>query len=110
MEYLEQLLETFTEQPVKILCTAFLLWAVLPIIIFGIWGVIQVIFYSSLNLEIFTNLFVNAIIPWWVSIIIDFKIFILEYILSLIAIIILVNHDIVEPIDFNGLIQRLRDL
>jgi len=110
MKYLEELWETFTEQPIKIFCTSFLLWAIIPIIIFGIWGVVQVIFYLSLNLEIFTNLFVNAIIPWWASIIINFKKFILEYLLSLIATIILVNHEIIEPIDFNGLIQRLRNL
>ena len=73
MEYLKELWETFTEQPIKIFCTAFLLWAILPVLIFGIWGVTQVLFYSSLNLEIFTKLFANAIVPWWASILINFK-------------------------------------
>ena len=110
IEYLEELWETFVRQPVKILCTSFLLWIILPIIIFGIWGVVQVIFYSSLSLEIFTGLFVNTMIPWWVSIIINLKKFILGYLLSLVITVILVNQDILEPIDFGGLIQRLRNM
>ena len=108
MSYFEDLYETFIEQPIKILCTAFLIWALFPVLIFAIGGIFLLI--KIITLENFTNLFVNAIIPWWASIRMNFKQFILEYFIIAIITLILVHHDILETIDFNGLIQRLRNL
>jgi len=110
MSYIEELWETFQEQPINILCTSFLIWAILPIILFGIWGIIQVAFYSSPDFEIFTNLFSNAILPWWALIIINFGKFILGYLILSIITLILVHHEIIDPINFEDLIKRLKKL
>lgn len=106
MEYLEDLWETFIEQPIKILCTALLIWAILPVILFAIGGVGLLL--QIINLDSFTNLFSNAIIDWGVSIIMNLKKFILEYLILTILTLILVNHDIIEPIGLRDLIEILK--
>lgn len=108
MEYLEELWKTFTEQPINILCTSFLLWAIFPAIIFSISGIGLLL--NIINLETFTNFFVNAIVPWWASIIMNFFKFILEYLFSLIITIILVNHNLLETINFKELMRRLQKI
>ena len=51
----------------------------------------------KLDLNIFINLFTEAMIPWWFSILINFKNFLLEFSLSFIIIVILIRHKILEP-------------
>jgi len=67
-----------------------------------------VLLLQIINLDSFTNLFTNAILPWWTSIVLNFKKFILEYLILTILTLILVNHNIVEPINFNDLINKLK--
>ena len=95
--YIKELIETIKIQPKKILYSSFLLWISFPIILFGIWGILEVIFYMKLDLNIFINLFTEAMIPWWFSILINFKNFLLEFSLSFIIIVILIRHKILEP-------------
>lgn len=101
MSYFKDLIETFSESPWKIMWTAFLLWTVFPVIIFGIYGGFAAIFTPSNFGEVFSELFINAILPWWVSVISNFWQFLLEYLVALIITLILVNHDILEPTSFN---------
>jgi hypothetical protein len=107
MGYLEDLWETFKEQPIKILCTSFLIWAILPVIIFGIWGFIQVIFYQDLNFDIFTNLLSNALLPWWASIFMNCKKFIFEYFISFVITLFLVHYTWLKTITFCQLVKFL---
>jgi len=97
MEYLLELIETVKKQPISILYTSLLVWISLPIIIFGIWGVVEVVFYMKLNLDIFISLFINSIIPWWASVFVNFYKFLWEYLLAFIVTTILVHHEILEP-------------
>ena len=99
MKYLKELYETFEEQPLKILYTGLVMWILLPILIFGIRGIFQAAFYNVLDLKSITSLFLNAIIPWWVSIIMNFGKFVLQYLFSFIVTLILVHHEKFEPLN-----------
>jgi hypothetical protein len=104
-DYLKDLMYTFREQPYKILCTSILIWIILPTLIFAGGGI--ALLFKIITLDIFTNLFANAIIPWWTAIILDFKKFILEYIVLFIITLILANHKIIKTIGFNELIKKI---
>lgn len=108
MSYLKEVLGTFEEQPIEILCTALLIWAIFPAIIFGVRGILLLV--SVVSLDIFIRSFSNLFLPWWASIIINFGKFILEYLAFIILTLILVYHKVIEPINFRGLIERLRRL
>lgn len=106
MKYLEELWETFSEQPIKILCTAFLVWAILPVIFFAIGG--GLLLLQIISLERFALLWINAILPWWTSIIIYFARFLGEYLLVFILTLVLVNKELIETIDFEQLLKFLK--
>lgn len=106
MEYFQELWETFSEQPLKIAFTAFLIWAILPVIVFAFGGVL--LLFHLLSLERFALLWINTILPWWTSIVINFWKFLGEYLLVFIVTLILVNHEIIETINFEELIERLK--
>lgn len=108
MSYLKEILGTFEEQSVEILCTALLIWAIFPVLIFGVRGILLLI--GVVSLDIFIRSFSNLLLPWWTSIIINFGKFILEYLAFIILTLILVHHEVIEPINFRGLIERLRRL
>lgn len=106
IEYLKELLETFYKKPIRLLCTAFLIWVLLPVIVLIIGGAF--LLFQIITLEKFVILFSNAILPYWTSIIINFKIFLLEYLLVFILTLILVNHEIIGTIDFRQLVNFLK--
>ncbi|MFA5856888.1 MAG: hypothetical protein WC867_05995 [Candidatus Pacearchaeota archaeon] len=108
MSYIEDLWETFQEQPISILCTAFLIWAIFPVLIFALGGVGLLL--KIISLETFTNLFANAIIPYWTSIILDFKKFIQGYIISFIVTLILVHHEVIKSISLSEFVEQLKNL
>lgn len=110
MSYADDVLETLNKEVVGISCTALFIWAISPLIIFGIYGVIKSIYYMTFEVEIFTKLFENAMIPWWVSILINFKKFIVEYIFSFIVTLFLVHRDIIQALTFKDLIHALKKL
>lgn len=108
MGYLEELWETFQEQPIGILCTSFLIWALFPILIFALGGIGLLL--KIISLDTYTNLFASAIIPWWTSIILNFKKFLLEYPFFFIVTLILVNQEVIKTISFSELAERLKKL
>lgn len=108
MSYIGDLWETFQEHSVSILCTAFLVWVLLPVLIFALGG--AGLLLKIISLETFTKLWANAIIPYWASIIMDFPQFLFEYLISFILTIILIHHDILKPISSSELIGRLKNL
>jgi hypothetical protein len=109
MGYFSDLEETFEDNPKDILSTGFLIWVIFPIILFGIWGIFEAVFkYKNFNVEIFSNLLVNAIIPWWLSIIMNLSNFLLEIIFCIIISLILIHHEVIEPISPKELISYLK--
>lgn len=108
MSYLEELLGTFEEKLIDILCTTLLIWIIFPVIIFGVRGIF--VLMGLVNLDIFVKSFSNLIIPWWTSIIMNFWNFLLEYIIFLILTLILVHHEKLEPIKLNDFLRRLKEL
>ena len=110
MSYLDDLSETLNKEWAGILCTALFIWAISPIIIFSVYGIIKSVFYITFDIDIFTKLLESAIIPWWISIITNFWKFLLEYLFSFIITLFLVHHNILEAITFKDLIHALKKL
>jgi hypothetical protein len=69
-EYLNNLLEIFIRKYKQILVETFFIWIALPVIIFGLWSIIQILLgIHNLDFNSFANYFTNAIIPWYASLI-----------------------------------------
>lgn len=108
MEYIEELWETLKEKNLDVLSTGFMVWLVSPVIIFGVWGVVLVLFNNESNEQIFANLLTGAIIPWWMSIILDFKMFIVKYLMSFLLALVLVHHKLIKIVSLGKVIASLK--
>lgn len=106
--YFEGLKETFIDKPWSILSTGILFWLIFPIIIMSIYAILQIAFKpTNPNLDTLVEIFTNAILPWWVGIIINPIKSLLWILAFIILALILVNEDIIEPITFKQLIKSL---
>lgn len=104
--YFSELKDTFLNDFWNILGTSILLWILFPTILFAVCGILLLL--NIVGVELFVSSFANAIIPWWASIILSFKKFVLELIGSIIVTSFLVHHEILESITFKDLIKYLK--
>jgi hypothetical protein len=95
-EYLEDVAITIKTKFIKLLYTAVLVWGAFPLIFYGILGTLDVLYNHTLNIQAISAL-INAMFPWWTSVIMNPPRFLLEYGACFMVTIILVHHDILIP-------------
>lgn len=105
MRYFKEVLKTFVKNYQNIFATGLFIWTIFPVIFLAISGI--ALLFNIISLDIFIKFFRNAIIGWWISIILNCKKFLFEYMISIFITIILVHHKIIKPLNFQEVFDIL---
>lgn len=105
--YLIGLGHTIETKPLKLLCTAAIMWVVAPFLIFGIWAILHLIVTHTISVPILGEIFL-ASAKWWIIVFLNPWKAVGEYAICFVIALFLVNYNILKASTWKDLKRVLR--